>query len=84
MDFTQKFQNELNCICNENALFEIIEEIECDWGIHSVIQCPNCEELFSIDCKCPAFGNILELVEKNNSLYSDEEKSQYLHNSHPK
>ena len=84
MNLNQKFQNELHCICNEDVIFEIIEDIECDWGIHFVIQCPKCEELFSVDCKCPAFENILNLLQNNNSLYSDQEQSQYLANSHPK
>ena len=42
--------------------FEIIDEIECDWGFHTVIECPNCKELFSVDKKCPAFSNIFELL----------------------
>ena len=84
MDLSQKFQNKLHCICNVDVVFEIIEDVECDWGTHFVIQCPKCEELFSADCECPAFGNILQLTQKNNLLYSDEEKSKYLTNSHPK
>ena len=80
----EKFQNKLKCTCDENVLFEIIDDIECDWGNHIVIQCPKCEEIFSIDCECPAFQNILKLVERNNSLYSDSEKLEYLKNSHPK
>jgi hypothetical protein len=84
MDLNKKFQNTLHCICNEHVVFEIIDDIECDWGDHFVVQCPKCEELFSADCKCPAFGNILQLSQNNNSLYSDDEKSEYLKNSHPK
>jgi len=84
MNLSEKFQNKLHCICNEDVIFEIIENIECDWGTHLVIQCPKCEELFSADCECPAFGNILNLLQHNNSLYSKHEKSQYLTNSHPK
>jgi len=80
----EKFQNKLNCTCKEDVLFEIIEDIECDWGVHTVIQCPKCEEIFSVDCECPAFQNILKLLEYNNSLYSDSEKIEYLKNSHPK
>ena len=52
---TTKFQKKLICICKNSATFEVIPEIECDWGYHTVIQCPKCEELFSIDKKCPAF-----------------------------
>ena len=84
MNLNQKFQNKLHCICNESVAFEIIEDIECDWGSHFVIQCPKCEELFSADCECPAFANILHLLENNPELYSDKEKSNYITNSHPK
>ena len=84
MDLNGKFQNKLRCICNVDIIFEIIEDIECDWGSHFVVQCPKCEELFSADCKCPAFANILPLLENNSLLYSDTEISEYLTNSHPK
>jgi len=83
VNLAEKFQNKLKCICNENVIFEIIDNIECDWGSHSVIQCPKCEELFSVDKKCPAFKNILELLKNNTTLYSDKEQSDYLSNSHP-
>ena len=83
MNLAEKFQNKLKCICNDNVIFEIIDDIECDWGSHSVIQCPKCEELFSVDKKCPAFKNILELLKNNTTLYSDKEQSDYLSNSHP-
>jgi len=55
MSNTKKFENPLPCVCGNIVIFEIIPEIECDWGTHTVIQCPKCEELFSIDKKCPAF-----------------------------
>ncbi len=80
----EKFQNKLNCTCNENVLFELIDDVECDWGNHTVIQCPNCEEIFSVDCECPAFQNILKLTKYNNLLYSDLEKLEYLKDSHQK
>ena len=83
MDLNGKFQNKLHCICNEHVIFEIIDDIECDWGSHSVIQCPKCEDLFSIDKECPAFQNILKLLKNNPILYSDKEKTEYLSNSHP-
>jgi len=70
-------------MCNEDVVFEIIDDIECDWGNHTVIQCPKCEELFSVDCECPAFQNILKLMPLNENLFSDEQKSDYLKNSHP-
>ncbi len=83
MSIVDKFQNKLRCICNEDVIFEIIDNIECDWGNHTVIQCPKCEELFSVDCECPAFQNILKLLELNIQLFSDAEKLDYLKNSHP-
>jgi len=79
----KKFQNPMKCICNNIVIFEIIPEVECDWGIHTIIQCPKCEELFSIDVKCPAFQNILKLLKENILLYTDEEQSNYLLTSHP-
>ena len=78
----KKFQNYLKCICNNIVIFELIPEVECDWGIHTLIQCPNCEELFSIDVKCPAFQNILKLLKENTLLYTDNEISDYLLKSH--
>ena len=83
MNISEKFQNKLRCICNNDVLFEIIDEIECDWGFHTVIQCPECQELFSVDKKCPAFKNIFELLKNNTELYSKKEKTGYLLNSHP-
>ena len=83
MSQSKKFQNKFHCICGETVLFEIINDIECDWGSHTVIQCPKCEDLFSVDCECPAFQNILKLSSFNEQLFSDKEKSDYLKNSHP-
>ena len=83
MSINDKFQNKLHCICNEDVNFEIIDDIECDWGNHTVIQCPKCEELFSVDCECPAFQNAMKLIHYNENLFSDEQKSNYLKNSHP-
>ena len=82
MDFS-KLQTKLRCICDEDVFFELIDEIECDWGIHSVIQCPNCQELFSVDQKCSAFQDIYELLKINSNLLSEKEKMDYLSNSHP-
>ena len=78
----EKFQKKLKCICNNVVIFELIPEVECDWGIHTLIQCPKCEELFSIDVKCPAFQNILKLLKENTLLYTDNEISDYLLKSH--
>ena len=83
MNFSKKFQNRLRCVCNNDIFFEIIDNIECNWGFHTVIQCPNCKDLFSVDKKCPAFKNIFELLKNNNESYSKKEKSDYLLNSHP-
>ena len=75
----EKFTNTtLQCSsCNQNVIFELIEDIECDWGMHNVIQCPNCEELFSIDTKCPAFQDLLNLHACNIELLTKNEKSIY-------
>ena len=59
----KKFENYLKCSCNNIVIFEIIPEVECDWGLHTIIQCPKCEELFSIDVKCPAFQTI-EIIKR--------------------
>lgn len=69
--------------CNEKVVFDLIKDIECDWGLHAVIQCTNCEELFSIDNQCPAFSSLIVLLELNPDLFSSEEKSDYLSKSHP-
>jgi|TARA_B110000438_G_C15358663_1_gene455323 hypothetical protein len=79
----EKFKNKLLCICKNTVLFEIIPEIECDWGCHTVIQCPKCEELFSIDIKCPAFETIEKLLKENITLYTNAEQLSYLSESHP-
>ena len=82
MNLIDKFQKTLQCICNNKVSFEIIDNVECDWGDHIVIQCPICEELFSTDKKCPAFQDILKLLKNNPQLYSENEQSNYLSNSH--
>ena len=83
MDLTKKFQNNLHCICDEHVIFDIVYDVECDWGTHVLVQCPRCEEIFSTDKKCPAFQNILKLLTNNPSLYSGEEETEYQLNSHP-
>lgn len=80
---SQKFKNQIRCICDKSVNFEIIDDIECDWGSHLVIQCPNCQELFSIDNSCPAFHDVLDLEKNNFELFSDKEKFDYVSNSHP-
>ncbi|MGI0057337.1 MAG: hypothetical protein ACREAK_08190 [Nitrosarchaeum sp.] len=69
--------------CNVKVIFDLIDDIECDWGSHIVIQCPNCEELFSIDQRCPAFSSLLDLFELNDDLLNQQEKLDYLSKSHP-
>jgi len=82
MNNLDKFQKKLRCICQNMVLFEIIPEIECDWGSHIVIQCPTCEELFSIDKKCPAFQTIELLLKQNTELLSNEEQLSYSTDCH--
>ena len=77
-----KFQNELVCTCNQHVIFDIVEDIECDWGSHTVIQCPKCEELFSVDKQCPAFKSMGDLLEINHIFYSQEELFEYMSSSH--
>lgn len=83
-DDVMKFDNLLlQCSsCNKKVIFDLIEDIECDWGSHTVIQCPNCEELFSVDNQCPAFSSLLILLELNPGLFEFKEKSDYLSKSH--
>jgi len=82
-DISKKFQNSLKCICNTDVIFEIIDDVECDWGSHTLIQCPNCEELFSVDKKCPAFQNIDQLLKLHLELFTKQEQIEYSANSHP-
>lgn len=82
MSFHEKFKKSLRCMCDKFVIFETLEEVECDWGEHFVIQCPNCEELFSVDKKCPAFQSIEELLKININLFSKKEQLNYLNNSH--
>ena len=80
---TNKFQKKLTCVCKNTIIFEIINKIECDWGYHTVIQCPKCEELFSTDVKCPAFQTIEKLLKENTLLCGADEQLSYLSKSHP-
>ncbi len=78
------YEHLLQCSsCNVKVIFDLIDNIECDWGSHAVIQCPNCEELFSIDQKCPAFSSLLDLFEFNGDLLNHQDKVNYLSKSHP-
>jgi len=78
-----KFKNKVKCTCKEHVLFDVVEDIECDWGSHTVLQCPKCEELFSIDKRCPAFNSVEELLKINPVLYSKDDQHDYVTNSHP-
>jgi len=82
MNNVDKFQKKLLCICQNMVLFEVIPEIECDWGTHIVIQCPKCEELFSIDKQCTAFQTIELLLKQNTELFSNEEQLSYSTDCH--
>lgn len=76
-------KNKIQCSsCNQNVFFDLIIDIECDWGIHDIIQCPNCQELFSIDKQCQAFQDVLNLLVHTPNLLSEEEKRQYQINPH--
>ena len=68
---------------NMKVIFDLIDDIEYDWGSHTVIPCPRCEELFSIDHQCPAFSSLMVLLESNIDLFNSEEKSHYLSKLHP-
>ena len=78
----KKFQKKLTCVCKNIVTFEVIPEIECDWGSHTVVQCPKCEELFSIDKKCPAFETIEKLWTQNMDFYDKQDQTYYLEKSH--
>ncbi len=82
MDLTKKFQRLLKCSCDQHVTFETINDVECDWGLHTLIQCPKCEELFSANVRCPAFQDIQKLFDSNPSLYTEDEKLEYVKNSH--
>jgi len=32
-NISDKFQIPLKCICNNDVIFEIIDDVECDWGL---------------------------------------------------
>jgi len=68
--------------CNHVGTFDLIEDIECDWGTHDVIQCNSCQELFSIDKQCQAFQDALILSACNDDLMTDKEKYEYIKNPH--
>ena len=68
--------------CNLKVVFDLIHDIECDWGSHDVIQCPNCQDLFSIDMPCQAFSDLTLLISSNPELFDESEKTRYLEDSH--
>jgi len=82
MSFHEKLKKPLRCMCDKFVIFETLDDVECDWGVHFVIQCPNCEELFSVDKKCIAFQSIEELLKINIDLFSKKERFDYLNDSH--
>ena len=68
--------------CGKEVIFVKIEDVECDYGIHTLIQCPDCEELFSIDGPCNAFQNLLELANYNPKTLSEYEIEHYRLSAH--
>ena len=66
---TTKFQKKLTCICKNIATFEVILKIECDWGCHTVIQ-------------CPAFETIEKLWKETVELYANDDQFSYLAKSY--
>ena len=68
--------------CNNEVIFELIEDIECDMGSHDVIQCPKCQDLFSLDKQCSAFQDLLNLIPYNADLIPESEQREYLTNPH--
>lgn len=68
--------------CGKKVTFVKIEDVECDYGVHDLIQCPKCEELFSIDGPCNAFQNLLKLVDCNTGILSAHEMNCYRLASH--
>ena len=84
MDSEKLIKNLLCCSsCKKSIVFELIEEIECDWGSHPVIQCPECEELFSVDRQCPAFQDLMALHNFNKNLFTEKEIQEYSRDPHP-
>ena len=83
-EFTKRYADKswICSSCNTKIEFELINDVECDWGIHNLIQCPNCGELFSIDKPCFAFQNITELAKANEHLIDERELLQYLSKGH--
>ena len=69
--------------CENRVIFEIILNVECDWGKHTIIQCPKCEDLYTIDGPCQAFSNLIRLVEFNKTLLTDDESREYSESIHP-
>ena len=63
--------------CGSKVTFVKIEDVECDYGIHTLVQCPDCEELFSIDGPCNAFQNLLKLADSNPGILNSYEIDNY-------
>lgn len=68
--------------CHAKIRFIILNEVECDWGIHTILQCPECGDLFSIDGPCPAFESMMVLEKSNEGILNKEEMSFYESNIH--
>ncbi|MDX1596596.1 MAG: hypothetical protein R3327_06620 [Nitrosopumilaceae archaeon] len=77
-------KNKLVCSsCNRSTMFLLVDDVECDYGIHTLIQCPKCQELFSIDGPCNAFESLLMLVKFNPKILSDDYIRTYATSVHP-
>ena len=64
-----KIENKgLTCISKNLVSFEIIDQIECGWNSHVVIQSIPSESLCPVDKQCSAFQSILDLISFNSEL----------------
>lgn len=83
-DFEKNFvgKNLICSSCHSKIVFTILNDVECDWGIHTIIQCPDCGDLFSIDGPCFAFQSMINLEKSNNGLLNTDEISKYKSNNH--
>lgn len=68
--------------CKGEAVFLKVEDVECDYGTHTLIQCPLCQELFSIDGPCNAFQNLLYLLDVNHDILTKNEIELYRLSAH--
>jgi len=81
---TEKFENKsLICpSCFSKNEFLVIKDVECDWGFHTLIQCPKCGDLFAIDMSCNAFQSLENIAKSNHNLITKNEISDYISKGH--